>query len=86
MMDNILLFQIELACELKKPLFLHERDAHDDLLAILSRHKDSLPPVFLHSFSGNCKQAKEYIDMGIYLGITGNFFDLLHFISGDFFI
>ncbi|XP_075223222.1 3'-5' ssDNA/RNA exonuclease TatD [Lycorma delicatula] len=64
--------QIELACDLKKPLFIHERDAHDDVVTILSRHKDSLPSVFLHSFTGNCKQAKEYIDMGIYIGITGS--------------
>lgn len=65
---------MELACELKKPLFIHERDAHNDVVTILTRHKESLPFVFLHSFSGNCEQAKEYIDMGIYLGITGRYF------------
>lgn len=64
--------QVKLACELKKPLFLHERDAHEDLLQILNKFKDSLPPMVIHSFTGNLCQAQAYLQMGMYLGITGN--------------
>ena len=30
-------FQIQLACDLKKPLFLHERDAHPEMVELLTR-------------------------------------------------
>ncbi|RZF44552.1 hypothetical protein LSTR_LSTR001310 [Laodelphax striatellus] len=63
--------QIELACELKKPLYVHERDAHEDMVRTLAKYRDSLPPVFIHSFSGNAQQARTYVEMGVYLGITG---------------
>lgn len=63
--------QVELACELHKPLCLHERDAHEDMLAILEEHKDSLPPLVLSSYSGSSLQAQKYLQMGMYLGLTG---------------
>lgn len=63
--------QVQLACELKKPLFLHERDAHDDMVRILCKYKDRLPPAVLHCFTGNSAQALKYIEMGLYIGLTG---------------
>ena len=32
--------QVELACALGKPLFLHERDAHEAMVEILQKNKD----------------------------------------------
>ncbi|KAI6227741.1 Hydrolase, TatD family [Aphelenchoides fujianensis] len=63
--------QVKIACELKKSLFIHERDAHDDLLEILERHSDRLPPAVVHCFTGSAAQAKTYLDKGFYLGLTG---------------
>jgi len=63
--------QVKLACELKKPLFLHERNAHDDLINILKKHTDSLPMMVIHSFTGTLTQAQTYIKMGVYIGISG---------------
>lgn len=63
--------QVQLACELQKPLFLHERDAAEDLLAILDAHKKQLPACLVHCFTGGAAQAKAYIDRGFYLGVTG---------------
>ncbi|XP_017768186.1 PREDICTED: 3'-5' ssDNA/RNA exonuclease TatD [Nicrophorus vespilloides] len=63
--------QIELACELKKPLFVHEREAHDDLLEILGKFLDKLPPVLIHCFTGTTEHAMNYLDKGFYLGLTG---------------
>jgi TatD DNase family protein len=63
--------QVALACELQKPLFLHERDAAADLLAILGNHKDRLPDCVVHCFTGDEVQAKAYLDRGFYLGVTG---------------
>jgi TatD DNase family protein len=63
--------QVVLACEFQKPLFLHERDAAADLLAILDNHKSQLPDCVVHCFTGDELQAKAYLDRGFYLGVTG---------------
>lgn len=63
--------QIGLACELKKPLFLHERDAHERFAAILRQHQAQLPPVVVHCFTGTMAQAEAYLAAGFYIGITG---------------
>lgn len=63
-----------MACEIKKPLFVHERDAHEDLLDILSVYKESLPPVVVHCFTGTSEQALTYLDKGFYIGLTGNLY------------
>jgi TatD DNase family protein len=62
---------VQLACEVRKPLFLHERDAHEDMVRILEKYKDKLPPAVLHCFTGTSAQALKYIEMGLYIGLTG---------------
>jgi TatD DNase family protein len=68
----ITFFQIELAIEINKPLFVHERDGHDDLLEILDQYKGRLPPVLIHCFTGTAEQALTYLSRGFYIGLTGN--------------
>lgn len=63
--------QVELACELKMPIFVHEREAHDDLVDILSEFEGKLPDVCVHCFTGKLEEAKTYIDMGFHIGFTG---------------
>ncbi|XP_063231513.1 3'-5' ssDNA/RNA exonuclease TatD [Bacillus rossius redtenbacheri] len=63
--------QIRLACELRKPLFVHERDAHEDVLGMLGRHGAALPAVVVHCFTGTAEQARRYLDAGAYIGLTG---------------
>lgn len=63
--------QVELACQLKKPLIIHERGAQADVLEVLSQYKNRLPPVLMHSFIGSAEEAQTYLDQGFYLGITG---------------
>ena len=63
--------QIRLACELKMPIFVHERDAHEDLVKILQEFEGSLPDVVVHCFTGKLEEAKKYIDMGFHVGFTG---------------
>lgn len=63
--------QVDLACSTNKPLFLHERDAAADLLAILDNFKARLPKCVVHCFTGSQAQAQQYIERGFYLGITG---------------
>lgn len=63
--------QVKIACDLHKPLFLHERDAHEDLLSILLKYEDQLPATVIHCFTGTVEQAQKYLQMGFYLGLTG---------------
>jgi len=63
--------QIELACELGKPLFLHERDAHAEMVELLTRYSDRLPTCVIHCFTGTKEQASTYLRLGCYIGLTG---------------
>jgi TatD DNase family protein len=63
--------QLEIACETGKPVFLHERDAHDRFVAILEPYLGRLPKVVVHCFTGMQSQLKTYLKLGCYIGITG---------------
>ena len=62
--------QVELACELGKPLFLHSRDAADAFTQILRSFKN-LPRAAAHCFTGEQAELRAYLDLGLYIGITG---------------
>eukprot|EP00742_Colponemidia_sp_Colp-10_P001693 GILJ01001815.1.p1 GENE.GILJ01001815.1~~GILJ01001815.1.p1 ORF type:complete len:487 (-),score=99.71 GILJ01001815.1:83-1543(-) len=63
--------QVELACRLKKPLFVHERDAHADVVAILDKFAGRLPPVVIHCFTGTEEELTAYLAKGYFIGLTG---------------
>ncbi|MEP7289332.1 MAG: TatD family hydrolase, partial [Chloroflexota bacterium] len=63
--------QIQLACELKMPLFLHEREAHQRFIEILSNYSNSLNKVVVHCFTGTAEELDKYLSMGFYIGVTG---------------
>ncbi|MDD2753201.1 MAG: TatD family hydrolase [Candidatus Portnoybacteria bacterium] len=71
---EVLLEQLGLAECLQKPVMLHCREAHDDLLKILKTWtmvgNKPLRGV-IHSFSGRWNQAEQYLNMGFYLGFNG---------------
>ena len=63
--------QLQLAADIGKPLFLHQRDAHDDFLAILGGFRGQLGAAVVHCFTGTQEQMFECLDAGYYIGITG---------------
>jgi TatD DNase family protein len=63
--------QLALACELKLPAFLHQRDAHDRFMPIIKEARDSLCDVVVHCFTGNRDELFDYLDLDCYIGITG---------------
>ena len=63
--------QLELAQEYHLPLFLHQRDAHDDFAGILRPVLPHIPRGVAHCFTGDANALIEYLDMGLYIGITG---------------
>lgn len=63
--------QVELACELQKPLLVHEKAAQEDVLRILAEAGARLPAVVVHSFTGSAEQGLRYLERGCYLALTG---------------
>lgn len=63
--------QIEIAEELKKPLFLHERAAFKDLFSIMSEHRNLCENSVVHCFTGNENELEKYLELGCFIGITG---------------
>jgi TatD DNase family protein len=61
--------QVELALELNKPLFLHSRDAHPRFSEILRSFK--VKTAVAHCFTGEREELHAYLDLGLYIGITG---------------
>ena len=63
--------QLTIAEKSSLPVFLHQRNAHEDFVKILKPHISNLKEVVVHCFTGNAEELHEYIDMGLYIGITG---------------
>jgi TatD DNase family protein len=63
--------QLELAAEVRKPVFLHQRDAHDAFVAILRDHAAGLTGGVAHCFTAGVDEARTYLDLGLHVGITG---------------
>ncbi len=60
--------QLILAKELDLPVIVHSRDACEDTLNMLRKHR---PRGVVHCFSGSAETAKEIIKLGMYIGFTG---------------
>ena len=61
--------QILLAKELQLPIIIHDREAHEDMYALLFKH---LPKGVLHCYSGSAESAKELLKLpGLYFGFGG---------------
>jgi TatD DNase family protein len=63
--------QLAIAAESGKPVFLHQRDAHDDFIAILREYWPDIGGGVAHCFTAGPEEMHEYLDMGLYIGITG---------------
>lgn len=63
--------QIRLAKRLNKPIIVHDRDAHDEVLQILREEDAQQVGGVLHCFSGDLAMAKACLDLGFYLSFTG---------------
>src|SRR5882757_403869 len=63
--------QLELAARVRKPVFLHQRDAHADFVAILREHRASLVGGVAHCFTGSREELQACLEMDLAIGITG---------------
>ena len=63
--------QLDLAADSRKPVFLHQRDAHDTFLELLAPQRDRLVGGVAHCFTGGPKELAAYLDLDLYIGVTG---------------
>jgi TatD DNase family protein len=63
--------QLQLAREVKLPVIIHSRDAARDTLDIMKAEKAGEIGGVIHCFSYGTEMAREYLNMGFYLGIGG---------------
>jgi len=63
--------QLELAASVGKPVFLHQRDAHHDFVTLLEPWRPRLAGGVAHCFTGGRTELEAYLDLGLYIGITG---------------
>lgn len=63
--------QVGLAVETGRALFLHQREAHAELMAILAGFNLTDIPVVVHCFTGTEEEALDILAAGFHIGITG---------------
>ena len=68
--------QLEIAADLAaagnaKPLFLHQRDAHADFMAVMRGFQGPLGAAVVHCFTGSREELFDYLDQDWHIGITG---------------
>lgn len=63
--------QLEIAIDLQQPLFLHQRDAHDDFISMIKSCRHDLTQIVAHCFTGNIDEVNDYILLDMHIGITG---------------
>lgn len=68
---EIFIRQIEIAKELRKPVIIHDRDAHSDTFEILKQTKAKDTGVVMHCFSGSAEFAMQCVQEGFYIALGG---------------
>ncbi|MCK9906416.1 TatD family hydrolase, partial [Frankia sp. Cpl3] len=63
--------QIRLARKLQMPIIIHNRDAHQDIIAILREENAAEVGGIMHCFSGSWETAKMALDMNFYISFGG---------------
>ena len=77
--------QLALALEIKKPLYLHVREAHEDFMGMMAKHgysqdtSSSLPTAAaVHCFTGTLEELEDYVSCGYFIGLTGHIAKFSH--------
>lgn len=63
--------QIDIANQLHKPVIVHTRSAREDTIALLKQHHAEKCGGVLHCFTENWEMAKQALDLGFYISISG---------------
>ena len=62
---------LEVAVDSKLPVFLHQRESFHDFYPILKKYIQKIPQSIVHCFTGNEDELRSFLDLDLYIGITG---------------
>jgi TatD DNase family protein len=68
---RIFLRQIDVAKQFHKPIIVHDREAHGDMMEILKKEAKYLRGGVMHCFSGSWEMAKLCLQWGFYISFAG---------------
>jgi len=71
MQQKAFLAQLKLAKELNKPIVIHDRDAHKEVLDILKTEKGAANGGIMHCYSGHLPLAIELMKLGFHISFAG---------------
>jgi len=63
--------QLAIAVDVGKPIFLHQREAHEPCVALLREYLPKINGGVAHCFTGSRAEMEEYLELGLHIGITG---------------
>ena len=63
--------QLQLAAEIALPVYLHQRDAHDEFLDLLKQYRSQLSHGVVHCFTDGERELQDYLELDLHIGITG---------------
>ncbi len=69
--EQVFTEHLQLAAEIGKPLFLHQRDAHKRFLPLLREYRDHISAGVVHCFTDERRALYDYMDLDMYIGVTG---------------
>ena len=69
--EKVFVEQLELALELGKPVYMHERDAGERFVELFKPFANQLSRGVVHCFTGNRETLEQYLEMGLSIGVTG---------------
>ncbi|MDH7598981.1 MAG: TatD family hydrolase [Sedimentisphaerales bacterium] len=68
---RVFTWHLQMAADLGLPLVVHSRDAFDLTLEQLRPYKDRIKAIVLHCFNGTVQQARQAVDLGLYVSFSG---------------
>ena len=69
--EHAFIQQLELAVECQLPVFMHERDANERFIELLTPYIKQLPNAVVHCFTGDQAALERCLALDLHIGITG---------------
>jgi TatD DNase family protein len=69
--DKVFRRQIDIARRARKPIVVHCRDAHAEILGVLREERAGETGGVMHCFSGDVEIARRCLDLGLYISLAG---------------
>ena len=62
---------LKMACNYKKPIVIHCREAHEDMFNLLNKYHKQLDGIIMHCYTGSVEMMYRYLSIGAYISFSG---------------